>query len=105
MRVQRPAESAFARASTSAVLIVTEPPGMVVPSSRYDVASSSTSRTATAGSLTAIVGGFEKRRSCMPSQTMKTTTNATSNAKTIRLGENVSPRRGAAIGRGTEMTG
>ena len=54
------------RSVWSAVLIVTEPPGMEVPSKTYDVVSSSTSMTAAAGVVTAMVGGLAKRSSWTP---------------------------------------
>ena len=50
----------------SAVLIETEPPGIVSPRKTYEVVPSSTEVTAAAGAETAMVGGLAKRRSCTP---------------------------------------
>ncbi len=48
------------------VTIETVAPGRVVPSSVYLVVDSSTSMTAVVGWVTAIVGGFAKRRTWTP---------------------------------------
>ena len=52
--------------SRPGVAIETVAPGSVVPSSVYRVVDSSTSMTAVAGWVTAIVGGFAKRRTWTP---------------------------------------
>src|SRR5688500_3205929 len=56
-----PVESADVWRGLPATSTVTVPPGIVVPRRRYAVVSSSTSRVATDGWVTASVGGFAKR--------------------------------------------
>ena len=77
--------------------------GRVTPRSVYEVAESSTSTTAVAGSVTEIVGGFAKRSSWTPRYAPNASTPMVISARTTMNGEKVRPWRGAARGRGTEM--
>ena len=64
---QRPVESAVTPyGSRPGVATLTVAPAIVMPRRVYEVMVSSTSTTAAAGSVTATVGGFAKRRSCTP---------------------------------------
>ena len=87
------------------VVIETVAPGAEVPRNVYDVVDSSTSETAVAGSVTAIVGGLANRSSWMPRYAAKATTPTTSRSATTMPGEKVNPRAGAWMARGTTMTG
>ena len=104
---QLPAESADSRYGWSlpAAVTVIVALGIEVPRSVYTVASSATSTTAVAGSVTASVGGFANRISCTPRKTANTAIRTVSSAATTTAGENVRPWRGASSGLGTASAG
>ena len=66
---------------------------------------SSTSMTAAAGCVTAIVGGLAKRSTWTPRYAPKASTTTVSSAKTTMLGEKVSPWRAPRSGCGTTIAG
>ncbi len=73
-------------------------PAIESPRRTYSVVSSSTSMTALAGDVTAIVGGLANRRSCTPRYAANARTATVRRAKTTRPGEKVRPLRGVDDG-------